>query len=124
LLPRKNAGRGEKAADAMSMRKFRGMRNRRVREERHSGATRSGEPGIHTPDCDYRFLVISDVRFTPKDRHRQPAQSGPKCASSGLMRRSKQIVILKQFRRVATRFEKTARNYPAIVTLAAIISTT
>jgi transposase len=29
---------------------------------------------------------------------------------------------LKQFRRVATRFEKTARNYRAVVTLAAIIS--
>jgi transposase len=28
---------------------------------------------------------------------------------------------LKQFRRVATRFEKTARNYPAVVTLTAII---
>jgi transposase len=28
---------------------------------------------------------------------------------------------LKQFRRVATRFEKTARNYLAVVTLAAII---
>jgi transposase len=28
---------------------------------------------------------------------------------------------LKQFRRVATRFEKTARNYRAIVTLAAIM---
>ncbi|WFU59770.1 IS5 family transposase [Bradyrhizobium pachyrhizi] len=28
---------------------------------------------------------------------------------------------LKQFRRVATRFEKTARNYRAIVTLAAIV---
>lgn len=28
---------------------------------------------------------------------------------------------LKQFRRVATRFEKTARNYPAVVTLAAIV---
>jgi transposase len=28
---------------------------------------------------------------------------------------------LKQFRRVATRFEKTARNYLAIITLAAII---
>ena len=28
---------------------------------------------------------------------------------------------LKQFRRVATRYEKTARNYLAIVTLAAII---
>ena len=28
---------------------------------------------------------------------------------------------LKQFRRVATRFEKTARNYRAVVTLAAII---
>ena len=28
---------------------------------------------------------------------------------------------LKQFRRVATRFEKTARNYLAIVTLAAIV---
>ena len=27
----------------------------------------------------------------------------------------------KQFRRVATRFEKTARNYRAVVTLAAII---
>ncbi|MEY9387529.1 transposase [Bradyrhizobium japonicum] len=27
---------------------------------------------------------------------------------------------LKQFRRVATRFEKTARNYCAVVTLAAI----
>jgi transposase len=28
---------------------------------------------------------------------------------------------LKQFRRVATRFEKTARNYSAILTLAAIV---
>jgi transposase len=28
---------------------------------------------------------------------------------------------LKQFRRVATRFEKTARNYRAVVTLAAVI---
>jgi transposase len=28
---------------------------------------------------------------------------------------------LKQFRRVATRFEKTARNYCAVVTLAAIV---
>jgi putative transposase len=28
---------------------------------------------------------------------------------------------LKQFRRVATRFEKTARNYSAVVTLAAIV---
>lgn len=28
---------------------------------------------------------------------------------------------LKQFRRVATRFEKTARNYIAVVTLAAIV---
>ena len=28
---------------------------------------------------------------------------------------------LKQFRRIATRFEKTARNYLAIVTLAAIV---
>lgn len=31
------------------------------------------------------------------------------------------ISKLKQFRRVATRFEKTARNYLAIITLAAII---
>ncbi len=28
---------------------------------------------------------------------------------------------LKQFRRVATRFEKTARNYFAVITLAAIV---
>lgn len=28
---------------------------------------------------------------------------------------------LKQFRRVATRFEKTARNYSAVVTIAAIV---
>lgn len=28
---------------------------------------------------------------------------------------------LKQFRRVATRYEKTARNYEAVVTLAAIV---
>lgn len=31
------------------------------------------------------------------------------------------ISRLKQFRRVATRFEKTARNYMAVVTLAAIV---
>jgi transposase len=31
------------------------------------------------------------------------------------------ISRLKQFRRVATRFEKTARNYLAVVTLAAIV---
>jgi transposase len=28
---------------------------------------------------------------------------------------------LKQFRRVATRFEKTARNYRAVITLAALV---
>jgi transposase len=31
------------------------------------------------------------------------------------------ISKLKQFRRVATRFEKTARNYLAVITLAAIV---
>ena len=31
------------------------------------------------------------------------------------------IAKLKQFRRVATRFEKTARNYLAVVTVAAIV---
>ena len=31
------------------------------------------------------------------------------------------ISKLKQFRRVATRFEKTARNYLAIITIAAIV---
>ena len=31
------------------------------------------------------------------------------------------ISKLKQFRRVATRFEKTARNFQAIVTIAAIV---
>jgi transposase len=31
------------------------------------------------------------------------------------------LADVKQFRRVATRFEKTARNYRAVVTLAAII---
>ena len=31
------------------------------------------------------------------------------------------ISKLKQFRRVATRFEKTARNYLAVVTIAAIV---
>jgi transposase len=31
------------------------------------------------------------------------------------------ISKLKQFRRVATRFEKTARNYFAVITLAAIV---
>lgn len=47
----------------------------------------------------------------PLDRHLYAQRHLVECCFSRL----------KQFRRVATRFEKTARNYLAIVTLAAIV---
>jgi transposase len=47
----------------------------------------------------------------PLDKHPYAQRHLVECCSSKL----------KQFRRVATRFEKTARNYRAVVTLAAII---
>ena len=47
----------------------------------------------------------------PLDRHLYAQRHLVECCFSKL----------KQFRRVATRFEKTARNYRAVVTLAAII---
>ena len=47
----------------------------------------------------------------PLDRHLYAQRHLVECCFSRL----------KQFRRVATRFEKTARNYLAVVTLAAIV---
>ena len=47
----------------------------------------------------------------PLDKHRYAQRHLVECCFSKL----------KQFRRVATRFEKTARNYRAAITLAAII---
>jgi transposase len=53
----------------------------------------------------------SRARKYPLDKHLYAQRHLVECCFSKL----------KQFRRVATRFEKTARNYRAIVTLAAII---
>jgi transposase len=47
----------------------------------------------------------------PLDRHLYAQRHLVECCFSKL----------KQFRRVATRFEKTARNYRAVITLAAIV---
>lgn len=53
----------------------------------------------------------SRARKHPLDKHLYAQRHLIECCFSKL----------KQFRRVATRFEKTARNYLAVVTLAAII---
>ena len=53
----------------------------------------------------------SRTKKHPVDRHLYAQRHLVECCFSKL----------KQFRRVATRFEKTARNYLAVVTLAAII---
>ena len=53
----------------------------------------------------------SRARKYPMDKHLYAQRHLIECCFSRL----------KQFRRVATRFEKTARNYLAVVTLAAII---
>jgi len=53
----------------------------------------------------------SRARKYPLDKHLYAQRHLIECCFSRL----------KQFRRVATRFEKTARNYLAVVTLAAII---
>jgi transposase len=53
----------------------------------------------------------SRARKYPLDKHLYKQRHLVECCFSKL----------KQFRRVATRFEKTARNYLAIVTLAAIV---
>jgi transposase len=53
----------------------------------------------------------SRARKHPLDRHLYAQRHLVECCFSKL----------KQFRRVATRFEKTARNYRAVVTLAAIV---
>ena len=53
----------------------------------------------------------SRARKHPVDKHLYAQRHLIECCFSKL----------KQFRRVATRFEKTARNYRAVVTLAAIV---
>ena len=53
----------------------------------------------------------SRTKKHPLDRHLYAQRHLVECCFSKL----------KQFRRVATRFEKTARNYLAVVTLAAIV---
>ena len=53
----------------------------------------------------------SRTRRLPLDTHTYKARHLVECCFSKL----------KQFRRVATRYEKTARNYRAVVTLAAIV---
>ena len=53
----------------------------------------------------------SRARKYPLDKHLYAQRHLVECCFSKL----------KQFRRVATRFEKTARNYLAVVTLAAIV---
>ncbi len=65
---------------------------------RENGAAQSR--GLKTPLTKY-----------PLDKHLYPQRHLVECCFSKL----------KQFRRVATRFEKTARNYRAVVTLAAVI---
>jgi transposase len=53
----------------------------------------------------------SRARKYPLDKHLYAQRHLVECCFSKL----------KQFRRVATRFEKTARNYLAVITLAAIV---
>ena len=57
-------------------------------------------------------VVIADTAYDADlDKHLYAQRHLVECCFSKL----------KQFRRVATRFEKTARNYQAVVTLAAIV---
>jgi transposase len=66
--------------------------------------------------ADKRALAVipnnpSRAQKHPLDKHLYAQRHLVECCFSKL----------KQFRRVATRFEKTARNYLAVITLAAII---
>ena len=58
-------------------------------------------------------IVMADTAYDadPLDKHLYAQRHLVECY----------ISKLKQFRRVATRFEKAARNYLAVVTLAAIV---
>ena len=58
-----------------------------------------------------KLAEFSGLRSHPIDKHLYAQRHLIECCFSKL----------KQFRRVATRFEKTARNYLAVVTLAAIV---
>jgi transposase len=57
------------------------------------------------------FPTTSRAQKHPLDQHLYAQRHLVECCFSKL----------KQFRRVATRFEKTARNYLAVITLAAIV---
>ena len=75
-------------------------------------------------DADYIRQIVAEMsaeavipsspsrsRKYPLDKHLYAQRHLVECC----------ISKLKQFRRVATRFEKTARNYLAVVTIAAIV---
>ena len=88
------------------------------------GITRQGRHGRYGYDADHLRQAIaakgalavipnnpSRALKHPLDKHLYAQRHLVECCFSKL----------KQFRRVATRFEKTARNYLAVVTLAAIM---
>jgi transposase len=101
----------------------------------HRGDAPQAEPLIEGLDAD---VVMADTAYD-SDRLRQKiAEKGAIAVIPNNPSRARKYPLdkhlyaqrhlveccfsrLKQFRRVATRFEKTARNYLAIVTLAAII---
>lgn len=78
---------------------------RRLRQRRHSrGDRRKGALAV-IPNNPSR------ARRYPIDEHLYAMRSLIECCFSKL----------KQFRRVATRYEKTARNFLAVITIAAIV---
>jgi len=89
-----------------------------ARSSRNGGRHQIGTVGEITPESWATSSGISIIPNNPSralkypfDKHLYAQRHLVECCFSKL----------KQFRRVATRFEKTARNYRAVVTLAAII---
>jgi hypothetical protein len=63
---------------------------------------------------------VASGQSSPKsDQHCQPSSTG--LPTGGRNRVERSVGRLKQFRRVATRYDKRARNYLAWVTLAAAV---
>jgi transposase len=78
-------------------------------------------PGLLVPSAR-RLLRRRGIRSViPQVRPALPAQLRPGCLPAGRNRVERSVGRLKQFRRVATRYDKRARNYLAWVTLAAAV---
>ena len=81
----------------------------------------SGDKGYSSPPFR-RYLRRRGIRYTIPQRKDQ-CRSGPFDKALYRQRNHVERLIgrLKQYRRIATRYEKRAANYAAMVTIAAII---